>query len=234
MRLRNEDNFLIRELDNDGSLLAVADGIGGGPGGELASQMALTMLDTAIGIHVSDVSRMAAAVSFANRKIFDEGQKDPELAGMGTTLTGAALFRERIFIVHVGDSRAYRLSGDSISRLTADHSVVGEMERAGSLTREEADHHPQRNVLTRAVGPYETVTVDNFEGAWHDADRLLLCTDGLFSVMSDAEILSLSQQYHGETLVTKLVEEALARGGPDNVTLVLAEFDPIVGDGNGG
>lgn len=212
----------------------MADGIGGGPGGQEASRVALEALDDAAGIDVRDIARLVSAVSLANRRVFERGQKDEALTGMGTTLTAAVLFSHHLLLAHVGDSRAYRLHADGeVIRLTVDHSVAGEMERAGSLTADEAAHHPRRHVLTRAVGPHDKVRVDVLDIAWDPGSRLLLCTDGLSSVLDDGDLREISERSRGQELVDRLVDTALQRGGPDNVTVVLAEFVPDAGDNHG-
>ncbi|MCL4318591.1 MAG: protein phosphatase 2C domain-containing protein [Firmicutes bacterium] len=233
VRSENQDDFLIRPVEAQGYLLAVADGIGGGPEGSRASHMALTAMDDAVGLKVLDVSRLASAISLANRRIFELGQDEPHLEGMGTTLTAAVLFPHRLLLSHVGDSRAYRIRRDQIIRLTMDHSVAGEMERSGTISPEEARNHPKKHVLTRALGPFDHVRIDMADMPWSNQDRLLLCTDGLTSVVFDDEILRYAEHYQGQELVDKLVNAALERGGPDNVTLVLAEAMHDCGEGNG-
>ncbi len=213
----------MRPVSGDGFLVAVADGVGGGPAGQEASRLALETLDDAVGLDVTDIRRLASAVSLANRRIFESGQRDDALTGMGTTLTSAVVFPDRVFLAHVGDSRAYRLLDDHLVRLTIDHSLAGEMEAAGGLTAEEAQQHPNRHVLTRVVGPFDRVRIDVMEMPWHDADRLLLCTDGLTAVLSDDDIMELSRQHMGQQLIDALLDLALTRGGPDNITVVLTE-----------
>lgn len=233
VRTHNEDNFLIRPVTPDGCLLAVADGIGGGPGGREASRLALAVLDDAIGVEMADVARLAAAVTLVNRRVHDAGLAEESLYGMGTTLTAAVMGLDRLLLAHVGDSRAYRLGPSTIERLTEDHSVASEMERAGSLTHDEALHHPRRHVLTRAIGPFDRVRVDLVDRAWSQDDQLLLCTDGLSAVLTDEDIFRLYRLYGGQQLVERLVDLALDRGGPDNVTVVLAEVERDAGDGYG-
>lgn len=213
----------MRPVSGDGFLVAVADGVGGGPAGQEASRLALETLDDAVGLDVTDIRRLASAVSLANRRIFESGQRDDALTGMGTTLTSAVVFPDRVFLAHVGDSRAYKLLDDHLVRLTIDHSLAGEMEAAGGLTAEEAQQHPNRHVLTRVVGPFDRVRIDVMEMPWHDADRLLLCTDGLTAVLSDDDIMELSRQHMGQQLIDALLDLALTRGGPDNITVVLTE-----------
>ncbi len=213
----------MRPVSGDGFLVAVADGVGGGPAGQEASRLALETLDDAVGLDVTEIRRLASAVSLANRRIFESGQRDDALTGMGTTLTSAVVFPDRVFLAHVGDSRAYKLLDDHLVRLTIDHSLAGEMEAAGGLTAEEAQQHPNRHVLTRVVGPFDRVRIDVMEMPWHDADRLLLCTDGLTAVLSDDDIMELSRQHMGQQLIDALLDLALTRGGPDNITVVLTE-----------
>ncbi len=223
----------MRPVDFDGYLIAVADGVGGGPSGGVASRMAIEALDDAAGVEVRDSARLVSAVSMANRRVFDSGSEEETLRGMGTTLTAAVVFPSRILLAHVGDSRAYRLTGSRLDRLTTDHSVAGEMEKAGSLTHDEAMHHPRRHVLTRSVGNFNKIRVDVAELAWGTQDRLLLCTDGLSSVVTEDEIVRLSLSYSGQELVDELISAALTSGGPDNITVVLAEVTQDVGDADG-
>lgn len=213
----------MRRVADDGVLVAVADGVGGGPGGEEASRIALEALDGAIENDASDVARLVLAVSQANQRIFESGQRDDALNGMGTTLTSAVVFPTRLLVAHVGDSRAYQLFNDHVIRLTIDHSVAGEMEAAGGLTAEEARQHPNRHVLTRVVGTFERVRIDVNEIPWGEKNRLLLCTDGLTAVLSDDDIVRAARRLRGYELIDALIEEALLRGGPDNITVVLAE-----------
>ncbi|AUW94476.1 MAG: serine/threonine-protein phosphatase [Sulfobacillus thermosulfidooxidans] len=233
VRSENQDDFLIRPVENGGYLVAVADGIGGGPAGRRASHLALTTLDNAVGLLVSDVSRLTSAFSLANRTIFAMGQDNPVLEGMGTTLTAAVLYPDRLLLAHVGDSRAYRIAQDQIIRLTMDHSVAGEMERAGTITAQEASEHPKRHVLTRALGPFDKVRVDVADMPWTPGDLLLLCTDGLTSVVPDEEILRMCMAYSGEDLIDHLIGGALGRGGPDNVTVVVAVDNAGAGETDG-
>lgn len=207
--------------------------MGGGPAGEEASRIALETLDDAVGIDITDVARLASAVSLANRRIFESSQRNDMLNGMGTTLTSAVIFPDHLLLAHVGDSRAYQILSDHVVRLTIDHSVAAEMQRAGGLTSEEAEHHPNRNVLTRVVGPFDRVRIDVSETVWHATDRLLLCTDGLSSVISDEDILEFSLRHHGLSFINALIDLAVQRGGKDDITVVLAEPFEEPGDSYG-
>lgn len=223
----------MRPVALDGVLVAVADGVGGGPAGQEASKIALETLDEAVGTRAPDVAQLAAAVSLANRRIYEVAQRDDTLTGMGTTLTTAVVFPRRLLMAHVGDSRAYQLFSDHWVRLTIDHSVAGEMQAAGGLTEEEAQRHPNRHMLTRVIGPFDRVRVDVTEIPWTDQARLLLCTDGLTTVLDDKDIFDLSGMLSGYALIDALIDQALKRGGPDNITVVLAEDGDARGDSRG-
>jgi serine/threonine protein phosphatase PrpC len=233
-RPNNEDAYLMRAVAADGVLVAVADGVGGGPAGQEASRIALETLDEAVGSSATDVAQLAAAVSLANRRIYEAAQLDETLFGMGTTLTSAIVLPSRLLVAHVGDSRAYQIFADHWVRLTIDHSVAGEMQAAGGITEEEARRHPRRHVLTRVIGPFDRIRVDVAEIPWSTEARLLLCTDGLTAVLDDEDIFELSALLSGYALVDALIDRALRRGGPDNITVVLAENGAARGDGHGG
>ncbi len=227
----------MRMVGDSGVLVAVADGVGGGPAGQEASRIALETLDQSIGPDVSDATKLVTAVSVANHKIFESGQRDQTLTGMGTTLTSAAVLKGRLLLAHVGDSRAYQIFQDHLVRLTIDHSLAGEMEAAGGLTADEAQQHPNRHVLTRVVGPFDRVRIDVTEIPWGLGCRLLLCTDGLTAVLTDDDIFDTCRHLSGYPLIDSLIDRALARGGPDNITVVLVEESGDKGergDGHGG
>jgi serine/threonine protein phosphatase PrpC len=218
-RSENQDNWLVRPLAGDRLLLAVANGIGGGPGGREASALAIATL-----AQHAQAEPIGETFALANDRVHAQGQASHDLVGMGTTLTAAIVGDGRVLLAHVGDSRAYRIGRDGIERLTDDHSVAGEMERVGDLTAEESARHPQRHVLTRAIGPFATVRVDVRECALGPDDRLLLCTDGLYNALADEEIYQVATRGPVEMAVNALVEEALTRGGGDDITVVLAEL----------
>lgn len=233
VRPNNEDGYLMRALAPGAYVVAVADGIGGGPAGQEASRIALETLDDAVGHEASQLQRLVAAVSLANRAVYQASVGHDDLYGMGTTLTSAVLNMGHLFLAHVGDSRAYRVLDTALERLTMDHSVAGELEQAGGLTPDEARHHPRRNVLTRWIGSPDKVHIDAAEMPWHAGDRLLLCTDGLTSVLSEGEIMARCLRHRGRALVDELIRAALTHGGPDNITVVLAEGPGEPGDSDG-
>ncbi len=229
VRSSNQDLGLATE-----ELLAVADGMGGHVGGEIAARVALDTLRHAFGQH-RDATGLIAATSDANRAVFELSEREPQLHGMGTTLTAAALVRvgrrQRLVLTNVGDSRAYLLTGGSLSQLTEDHSLVEEMVRHGELTAEEAAVHPHRHVLTRALGIDRSVTVDSWELDPSPGSRLLLCSDGLTNEVNDREIAAvLATATDPAAAAAQLVALALDHGGSDNVTVVVADLDSALPD----
>ncbi len=217
VRGHNEDRHLVRP-----PLLAVADGMGGAHAGEVAAGMAIQALDA---LHATprpgDLKR---AVERANTEIRKAGAGNANRAGMGTTVTACMLGEDgRLFVVHVGDSRAYLVRDGELKRLTDDHSVVAELVRGGALTEEQADRHPQRNVITRALGAQRDLTPDAFQVPVHDGDIIMLCTDGVSAAIGDAGITrALRAGPSLEAAALALVEAADAAGGDDNATVVLA------------
>jgi protein phosphatase len=212
------------------NLVAVADGMGGHVGGEVAARLAIETLQRSFASSRS-ASGLVTATSRANRAVYDESERQATLRGMGTTLTAAALVRsgrhERIAVANVGDSRAYVLRGGELVQLTEDHSLVEEMVRNGELTPAEAAVHPHRHILTRALGIDGSVKVDSWEVDPVPGTRLLLCSDGLTNECSDAEIAAtLEAEPDPETAAQRLVALAVAHGGSDNVTVVVADVDP--------
>lgn len=202
-------------------LVAVADGMGGALAGEVASQMAVEAIEAVE--PPAQMQTLKAAIENANRAIRRMAAQDPSKAGMGTTVTAATVDGDHVEIAHVGDSRAYLWRGGDLSRLTDDHSVVAELVRRGSLSEEEAERHPHRNVITRALGAEPDVKVDTYEHPLEDGDVLLLCSDGLYGEVPDADIAQeLAQARSLEEAAAALVARANANGGSDNVTVVLA------------
>ena len=222
-RSGNEDSYFCGR-----TVLAVADGLGGHQGGEVASAAAVEPLAALDGREFADPAEAAdeltAAIREANAAILDRAGGDPGLWGMGTTVTAAALAGERhLQLAHVGDSRAYLLRDGSLEQLTTDHTVVGELVRRGRLTPEQAAIHPERSILTRAVGLDPQVPVDTPDPLeLHDGDQVLLCSDGLTEAVDDDRIAELlSAAADGEAACRSLIDAANAAGGPDNITVVL-------------
>jgi PPM family protein phosphatase len=223
VRSGNEDSYLCGR-----TVFAVADGLGGHQGGEVASAAAVEPLAALDGREFAGpgeaAEALAAAIREGNAAILDRAAGDPGLWGMGTTVTAAALAAERhLQLAHVGDSRAYLLRDGSLAQLTTDHTVVGELVRRGRLTPEQAAVHPERSILTRAVGLDPRVPVDTPDPLeLHDGDQVLLCSDGLTEAVDDDRIAELlSAAADGDAACRSLIDAANAAGGPDNITVVL-------------
>ena len=213
----NEDSYVVAE-----SVFAVADGMGGAQAGEVASRTAAEVFER-IGDEVgTPEERLTRLAHEANRRIYDLAQRDASKRGMGTTLTAAMLTPEGVSVGHVGDSRAYRLRGGRLEQLTDDHSLVAELERSGQLSREAAAHHPQKSVITRALGPEDHVDVDTHTHAARPDDVYLLCSDGLTGMISDEEAAAILRGAGSLAEGAEaLVRAANQRGGKDNITVVL-------------
>jgi PPM family protein phosphatase len=222
VRTNNEDRYLVDE-----PLFAVADGMGGHAAGEVASATAVESLKEEFTEHTP--RGLAAAARAANRAVWEEAQASPDLRGMGTTLVALALVggpdHEQVAVVNVGDSRIYRLHRGELVQLTSDHSLVGQMVASGAITPEEAEVHPRRNVLTRALGVDPEVDVDLVTVEIEEGDRYLLCSDGLPRELSDDEMASLLRRLTdpGEA-AQELVDQARQHGGSDNVTVVIIDL----------
>jgi protein phosphatase len=217
-RRRNEDAFVI-----DPPLFAVADGMGGAQAGEVASRLAAAAFRE---FHEADElepeERVASIIQEANRRIYERAQTDAHASGMGTTTTVALLTGTNVALGHVGDSRAYRLRQGRLEQLTEDHSLVADLVRSGRLAPEEADTHPQRSVITRALGTDAEVDVDTFMIAAEGADVFMLCSDGLTTMVGDEEIVdTIGRSSTLEEATKALVKAANRAGGEDNVTVVL-------------
>lgn len=232
VRKENQDAFKISTIDGADVVTAVlCDGMGGAQAGSVASQMACDafMFHAANSIDekstVKDMNAiLTEAVRYANVKVYDKSFADFTCMGMGSTLVAIALNSKRAMICNVGDSRAYLYNGSTVEQITHDHSLVEEMVERGKITREEAESHPNKNVITRAIGVEATVKCDIFDLKLRDGDKVLLCSDGLTNLVSDEEIASvLMKNPELENASLKLVTLALQRGAPDNVTVVLVE-----------
>jgi PPM family protein phosphatase len=209
-RRRNEDSYVI-----DPPLFAVADGMGGAQAGEVASKLAAG----AVKERGADVEEL---IQEANRRVHQRSIEDPNASGMGTTLTVASVENGMVSIGHVGDSRAYLVREGRLEQVTDDHSLVGELMRSGKLSAEEAETHPQRSVITRALGTDPDVDVDMFPIESRAGDLFLICSDGLTTMVDDTKILELVEQHRDDlqTLVKSLIKAANKGGGEDNITVV--------------
>jgi PPM family protein phosphatase len=221
IRQANEDAYYVGER-----LFAVADGMGGHRGGAVAAGVALTSLRERFEPTTTD--RLVEAVEEANALVVERAEADPELAGMGTTLTALALVedddRHLLAVANVGDSRLYLMKEGELEQITEDHSLVATLERQGRITRDEAATHPQRNILTRALGIDGTVMVDSWEIVPFVGDRYLLCTDGLYNELDDHRIAAGLRRLADPTdAARELVRLAHDAGGRDNITCVVVD-----------
>ncbi|HKH42179.1 MAG TPA: Stp1/IreP family PP2C-type Ser/Thr phosphatase [Solirubrobacterales bacterium] len=216
-RHANEDSYFARA-----PLFAVADGMGGAQAGEVASRIAAGAFERGPRDEGAPAEgQLEEIAQKANREIHQLAQKDSSRAGMGTTLTAAMLRDDEVALGHVGDSRAYLLRDGQLKRLTKDHSLVEELRRQGRLTEEQAEEHPQRSIITRALGPEPDVNVDTMTFPARDGDVFLLCSDGLTTMVSDEEIREILTGSRGlRSAVNKLVDAANRGGGRDNITAV--------------
>ena len=220
-RRRNEDAYVCEP-----PLFAIADGMGGAQAGEVASGLAAAVLEEATGDERGE-ERVASLIQEANRRVFQRSNEDAATSGMGTTMTVALLDNTdgTIAFGHVGDSRAYRVRGGELEQLTDDNSLVGELVRSGRLSPEEAESHPQRSVITRALGTEPDVDVDTFTVEAEEGDIYLLCSDGLTDMTSTHEILAAVEASNDlDDAARGLVSAANEGGGEDNITVVLFQI----------
>src|SRR5919106_5654571 len=225
-RHANEDSYFAQA-----PVFAVADGMGGAQAGEVASRIAAGAFEQGVDAEAPAETQLREIAQEANRRIHKLAQEDSSRAGMGTTLTAALLRDDEVALGHVGDSRAYVLRDGELKRLTKDHSLVEELRRQGRLTEEQAEEHPQRSIITRALGPEPSVNVDTMTFPARNGDVFLLCSDGLTTMVPDEEIREILVRSKSlRSAVNKLVDAANRRGGRDNITAVafrLADADAV-------
>jgi protein phosphatase len=230
-RSNNEDSYLYWEPESEqefarkGRLAVVADGMGGYEGGQEASRIAVETVRENYDHAVDQDPQQAlvAALIAAHAGIQRYAVEHPQLQGMGTTCTALAIVGSHLYFAHVGDSRLYLVRGTTISRLTRDHSYVGRLVESGIVRPEDAESHPQRHILTAALGSGREVDPDFPESPYtlEDGDSLLLCTDGLWSLVSEQEIANVIRSNSPADSCRGLVQKALDRGGPDNATVIV-------------
>ncbi len=225
-RRDNEDSAYVRA-----PLFVVADGMGGAQAGEVASALAVEEFQRPLADEGTPEQRLADRVQSANRRIYETAQSAHEQAGMGTTLTAAYLDDADLAVAHVGDSRAYIFRDGSLTRLTQDHSLVEELVRRGKLTEAQAAEHPQRSIITRALGVENDVEVDTWTFPVRAGDVVLMCSDGLTSMIGEDQIAAvLSSESDLDAAGERLIAEANAAGGRDNITVVLFRVEDVGGD----
>ena len=222
-RRRNEDNYVVAP-----PLFGVADGMGGAQAGEIASHLAATSVQHAERGGSSDEEHVTRLIQDANRSVYERARADASTSGMGTTMTVALLDGDIVRIGHVGDSRAYLVREGRLEQLTEDHSLVNELLKSGKLSPQEAELHPQRSVITRAVGTDPDVDVDAFAVDTSVGDIFLLCSDGLTDMVGDEDILELVERNRRDldAAAKALVGAANKGGGDDNITVVAFEIAP--------
>ena len=219
-RRHNEDAYVLQP-----PLFAIADGMGGARAGEVASSLAAAALQSGE-VDGNGKERVTALIQAANRSVYERSSRDAEVAGMGTTMTVALVEDGTVTLGHVGDSRAYVLRDGELEQLTDDHSLVAELVRGGKLSAEEAEHHPQRSVITRALGTDPDVDVDTFTVEAEDGDVFVLCSDGLTDMVGDDEIgeVLAGSRENLKAAAEELVRRANKAGGQDNITVVAFEM----------
>jgi serine/threonine protein phosphatase PrpC len=239
-RKHNEDSYLCSPKEN---LFLLADGIGGQAAGEIASRIAIEAIEEFIVLtrseditwplpyrkeYTMEQNRLLAAAAQANRKILKLANENPLLKGMGTTLVGALVEGNNLAVIHIGDSRLYRVRNSELIQITEDHTLVGEQERNGLLTKEEAASHPHRHILTSAlgIGAIQDIKIDLSITEILEKDLYLLCSDGLSDMLDNREILKVinSTDSSLEKLGISLIQQANAAGGQDNITVILLYF----------
>ena len=221
-RQGNEDNYFVRA-----PLFVVADGMGGAQAGEVASEMAVESFDRGLP-DGSPADGLVSVIEDANRRIHDRSRSEAQRAGMGTTVTAAYVGEQEVTIAHVGDSRAYVLRDGELTRLTRDHSLVGELVARGKLTEEQAETHPQRSVITRALGPEPQVQVDVQDYQARAGDLFMVCSDGLTSMIPEARVRDVLESAHElQQAGRELIAAANEAGGRDNITVILFRLEDV-------
>ncbi len=226
----NQDYYKTGVFPDNAVWAVVCDGMGGANGGCTASTVAAdTISEKLTGLYRPGMTEdeirdiMEYAVGEANLRVFDMSMEDSTLYGMGTTVVCAVARDRRLYVVHAGDSRAYLVNRDRIFRITTDHSVVQELVSAGQITDEQARSHPNRNIITRALGVEPYLHTDYNTADFPEESILMICTDGLCGYFSDEQLLGLMQGVSGDELVSNLINAAKEQGGRDNITVALIE-----------
>ena len=230
VRANNEDTCLYELRSEDGqAIFVVCDGMGGARAGNVASDIAANVfveqLEQQIRPKMSErymESIVRSAVDFANYDTYQTAHSSEEYAGMGTTLVGGLVHENHVMLANVGDSRAYLDTGDALQRITHDHSLVEELVQRGEITEEEAREHPRRNLITRALGTSRKVLADCYPLTLEPGQKLLLCSDGLSSMVRDEEIHEILQEEDIKLCCERLIDAANSHGGHDNITVLIA------------
>lgn len=230
-RSMNQDSFLVSEDNNNGlNLYILADGMGGYKGGEIASKVAITAVSKYIIEKFDEIQKdkqsilnlVEDSIEFANSAIYEESEQDAELQDMGTTLEVVLIYKNKVYIGHIGDSRIYRVRKNKMKKITTDHSYVEKLIQDGDITREEAYNHPKKNLLIKALGTDEEACPDMIYTVLNKNDVIIICSDGLTNMLRDGEILEVVREQN-EECAEILVEEANLAGGLDNITVIVID-----------
>jgi protein phosphatase len=227
VRVSNQDAYAVGELAGEVAWAVVCDGMGGAAGGNIASALAVKVINDKINTSYNEKMRessiknmLDSAITAANIEVFDMADSHPELAGMGTTVVCAIVRDNMAYIAHVGDSRAYIADKNELRQITTDHSLVQDLVNKGEITAEEAEKHPNKNVITRAVGVDKKIDIDFAETEINEDEVLLLCTDGLTNYVSTNEMFDDISDGQYYAFADRLVKRAISNGGGDNITVV--------------
>ncbi len=228
VRTNNQDSFAAGRIGTRAAWAVVCDGMGGAQGGNIASSLSVQLISDSIvsnyreGLSPNSIrGLLSSAVLAANAVVYDKAQSDKNLHGMGTTVVVALIIDDTAYIVHAGDSRAYLLTDENLKQITRDHSIVQSMIETGRITADEALHHPNKHVITRAVGVLERVDLEYNEATLAEGDVLLLCTDGLSNYVSAENIKETVQNQPFDSVPQLLIDQANQNGGGDNITVVI-------------
>lgn len=230
VRTQNQDCFYIKKIEDDLVTVLVCDGMGGHRAGNVASLLAVDVASayleslTMEELEGAPNEHLIRSANLANEAVFRKAEQEPDCMGMGTTMVAAIIVRDKAYVLNIGDSRAYHIGEEGIVKISRDHSVVEDMVSRGDITPEEARLHPQKNLITRALGGDMKAKPDLYEKELKAGEFLLLCTDGLSNILTDQELLY--EALHGgapEGCCQRMLDLALSRGAPDNVTAVLVQ-----------
>lgn len=227
VRSSNQDAYAVGELPGEVAWAVVCDGMGGEAGGNIASALAVKVISEKITSAYNEKMRDASiknlldsAICAANIEVYDMAYSRPDLQGMGTTVVAVIVRDKTAYIAHAGDSRAYIVSGETIQQITTDHSLVQNMVDRGEITAEQAQHHPKKNLITRAVGVEKRIDIDFSEIDLNDNETLILCTDGLSNFVTNKEMIDDIKDGQYYAFADRLVKRANKNGGGDNITVV--------------
>ena len=227
-REMNQDAYYISESSSEVKLYILADGMGGYKGGEIASKLAIKCTKSYIENNFKETPKdkdsliqlVASSMEYANMVVYEKSKEDPDLEGMGTTLEICLVYNNRAFIAHVGDSRIYRIRKEFMRKLTKDHSYVQKLVEDGTITKEEADRHPKKNMLMKALGCNAFVEPDVTIKGFLKGDTIIICSDGLTNMLTQEEIYNIATNKF-EYAPSDLIEKANKKGGYDNITVII-------------